>query len=46
MKTTSMTKLMLAAVAAISLGAMAETTNTVKVTKFHQSYPYSSVHGV
>ncbi len=32
-----------AAVAAtlLCLGATAETTNTVKVTKFHQSYPYS-----
>ena len=36
---TPTTKLMLAAVAAISIGAMAD--NTVKVTKFHQSYPYS-----
>ena len=37
-----MTKLMLAAVlAAICLGANADTANTVKVTKFHQSYPYS-----
>ena len=36
------TKLMLAAVAAaLSLGANAEITNTVKVTKFHQSQPYS-----
>ncbi|MBQ3749546.1 MAG: hypothetical protein II863_19215 [Kiritimatiellae bacterium] len=35
-------KLMLAAVAtAICLGANAEITNTVKVTKFHQSQPYS-----
>ena len=24
-----------------SMGVMAEITNTVKVTKFHQSYPYS-----
>lgn len=39
---TPTTKLMLAAVAAATgLTAMAETTNTVKVTKFHQSYPYS-----
>ena len=38
---TPMAKLMLAAFAAISLGANAEITNTVKVTKFHQSYPYS-----
>ena len=38
-----MTKLILAAVAALSicLGAGAETANTVKVTKFHQSYPYT-----
>jgi hypothetical protein len=38
-----MTKLMLAASAAtlLCLGANAEITNTVKVTKFHQSYPYS-----
>ncbi len=28
-------------VAALPTGAMAETANTVKVTKFHQSYPYS-----
>ena len=27
--------------AALPTGAMAETTNTVKVTKFHQSYPYT-----
>ena len=26
---------------AIAMGVMAEVTNTVKVTKFHQSYPYS-----
>ena len=32
---------MIGAVAALALGAMAEITNTVKVTKFHQSYPYS-----
>ena len=40
---TPMAKLMLAAVAAtlLCLGANAEITNTVKVTKFHQSYPYS-----
>ena len=40
---TPMAKLMLAAVAAtlLCLGAQAGTTNTVKVTKFHQSYPYS-----
>ena len=28
-------------VAAMAVGAMAEITNTVKVTKFHQSYPYT-----
>ncbi len=28
-------------VAAMAMGVMAEITNTVKVTKFHQSYPYS-----
>ena len=28
-------------VAAVVVGAMAETANTVKVTKFHQSYPYT-----
>ena len=28
-------------VAAVAMGAMAETANTVKVTKFHQSYPYT-----
>ena len=40
---TPMTQLMLAASAAtlLCLGANAEITNTVKVTKFHQSYPYS-----
>ena len=40
---TPMTKLMLAAAAAtlLCLGARADTANTVKVTKFHQSYPYS-----
>ncbi len=27
--------------AAMAMGVMAEITNTVKVTKFHQSYPYS-----
>ena len=32
---------MIGAVAALAIGAMAEITNTVKVTKFHQSYPYS-----
>ena len=34
-------KLMMGVVAAVVVGAMAEITNTVKVTKFHQSYPYS-----
>ena len=40
---TPVTKLMLAASAAtlLCLGAGADTANTVKVTKFHQSYPYS-----
>ena len=33
--------MMLGIVAAMAMGAMAEITNTVKVTKFHQSYPYS-----
>ena len=28
-------------VAAVAMGVMAEITNTVEVTKFHQSYPYS-----
>ena len=28
-------------VTAVAVGAMAEAANTVKVTKFHQSYPYS-----
>ena len=28
-------------VAALALGATAETANTVKVTKFHQLYPYT-----
>ena len=32
---------MIGAVVALATGAMAETANTVKVTKFHQSYPYS-----
>ena len=42
-----MKKFILAALAATTIaaalptGAMAETTNTVKVTKFHQSYPYT-----
>lgn len=33
--------MMMGAVAAVAVGAMAETANTVKVTKFHQSYPYT-----
>ena len=33
--------LMMSVVAAMAMGAMAETANTVKVTKFHQSYPYT-----
>ena len=36
-----MKKLMMGIVAAMAMGAMAETANTVKVTKFHQSYPYT-----
>ena len=36
-----MKQLMMCAVAVLAMGAMAEITNTVKVTKFHQSYPYS-----
>ena len=36
-----MKKLMMSIVAAMAMGVMAEITNTVKVTKFHQSYPYS-----
>ena len=36
-----MKKLMMGVVAAMAMGVMAEITNTVKVTKFHQSYPYS-----
>ena len=36
-----MKKLMMGIVAAMAMGVMAEITNTVKVTKFHQSYPYS-----
>ncbi len=35
------TKLMTLFAAAMAASAMAEITNTVKVTKFHQSYPYS-----
>ena len=43
MKNATPIKLMLTAVAAtlLCLGANAGTANTVKVTKFHQSYPYS-----
>ena len=42
MKGVEMKKLMMLLVtAAMAMGAMAEITNTVKVTKFHQSYPYS-----
>ena len=33
--------MMMGVVAALAVGAMAEITNTVKVTKFHQSYPYT-----
>ena len=36
-----MKQIMACAVAAMAMGVMAEVTNTVKVTKFHQSYPYS-----
>ena len=32
---------MMGIVAAMAMGVMAKTANTVKVTKFHQSYPYS-----
>ena len=32
---------MISVVAAMAMGVMADTANTVKVTKFHQSYPYS-----
>ncbi len=31
---------MIGAIAAMAIGVMAETVNTVTVTKFHQSYPY------
>ena len=34
-------QMMMGIVAAVAVGAMAEITNTVKVTKFHQSYPYT-----
>ena len=37
----TMLKSLVLAVAAMATGAMAETANTVKVTKFHQSYPYT-----
>lgn len=33
--------MMTGVVAAVAMGAIAEITNTVKVTKFHQSYPYT-----
>ena len=33
--------MMLLVTAAMAMGVMAESANTVKVTKFHQSYPYS-----
>ena len=36
-----MKKLLMGVVAAMAMGVMAETANSVKVTKFHQSYPYS-----
>ena len=36
-----MKRLMMGVVAALAMGAMAEIANTVKVTKFHQSYPYT-----
>jgi len=36
-----MKQFMMGVVAAMAMGVMAEITNTVKVTKFHQSYPYS-----
>ena len=42
MKNATPIKLMLVAIAAATcFGSQATTTNTVKVTKFHQSYPYS-----
>ena len=34
-------QMMMGVVAAMAMSAMAETANTVKVTKFHQSYPYT-----
>ena len=36
-----MKRFMAGVVAAMAMGLMSEITNTVKVTKFHQSYPYS-----
>ena len=36
-----MKQFMMGIVAAMAMGVMAEIANTVKVTKFHQSYPYS-----
>jgi len=42
MKTINMAAMALSALLCLTTtGAMAEITNTVKVTKFHQSYPYS-----
>ena len=36
-----MKKIMMSVVSAMAMCVMAETANTVKVTKFHQVYPYS-----
>ncbi len=36
-----MKQVIMGVVAALAISAMAETTNTVQVTKFHQSYPYT-----
>ena len=36
-----MKRLVTGVVAAMAMGVMAESANTVEVTKFHQSYPYS-----
>ena len=36
-----MKQIIMGVIAAVAMGAMAEITNTVKVTKFHQSYPYT-----
>ncbi len=36
-----MKQFMMSVVAAMAMGVMAETANTVKVTKFHRLYPYS-----